>query len=203
MSSPVTTLSRSDRIGMYATIVLGGLGAIGTVWATVARLFEVLPGHDIPVLVPFQGETAELPIGPGGAAVSVTVDQAIVTVADPAQATLFALIAHPIVNGLAILAGIALLCLFCLNLASGRAFAASTVRIVFFGSGLLLVAWILGSLFQTMGVNGALAAVSDHEYDGVLFEVDFTIIFGILALGAIAAAFQVGHRLQRETEGLV
>jgi hypothetical protein len=203
MSTPVTTLSRSDRIGMYATIVLGALGAIGTVWAAIYRLTEVLPGHDIPVLVPFLGETAELPLGPGGADVTVTVEQGIVTVGDPAAATLFALIAHPIVTGLAILAGIVLLCLFCVNLARGRAFAASTVRLVLLGTGVLMVGWILGSLFQTMSVNGALAAVSDGDYEGVLFQTDFTVVFGILALGAIGAAFQIGHRLQRETEGLV
>ncbi len=66
-----------------------------------------------------------------------------------------------------------------------------------------MVGWILGSLFQTMSVNGALAAVSEGDYEGVLFQTDFTVVFGILALGAIGAAFQVGHRLQRETEGLV
>ena len=203
MTSSATTLSRSDRIGMYATIVLGAIGAAATIWAAVVRLAEVLPGHDIPVLVPFVGETATLPIGPGGADVGVEVDQAIVTVSDPAAATLFALIAQPIVTGLAVLAGILLLCLFCLNVARGRAFAASTVRIVLAGVGVLLAGWVLGSLFQTMGVNGTLAAVSDRDYDGVLFQTDFTAVFAILALGAIGAAFQVGHRLQRETEGLV
>jgi hypothetical protein len=203
MNTVTTALSRSDRIGMYATVVLGALGAVGTVWATVARLAEVLPGRDIPVVVPFVGETAELPLGPGGSAVTVDVDQATVTVSDPAGATLFALIAHPVVTGLAILAGIVLLCLFCLNVARGRAFAASTVRLVLTGVGVLTVGWVLGSLFETMGVNGTLAAVSDRQHDGVLFQTDFTAAFGILALGAIGAAFQVGHRLQRETEGLV
>ena len=203
MSTATTALSRSDRVGMYATIVLGAIGAAVTVWVAISRLAEVLSGRDIPVLVPFVGETSTLPIGPGGAEIPVEVDQAIVTVADPAPATLFALIAQPIVTGLAIVAGILLLCLFCLNLARGRAFAASTVRILFLGTGVLLVGWVLGSLFQTMGVNGALAAVSNREYDGVLFQTDFTIVFGVLALGAIGAAFQIGHRLQRETEGLV
>ncbi|MGB3909002.1 MAG: hypothetical protein WBL06_00835 [Pseudolysinimonas sp.] len=203
MSTATTSLSRSDRIGMYATIVLGAIGAAVTVWVTITRLAEVLPGRDIPVLVPFIGETATLPIGPGGAEVPVEVDQAIVTVTDPAPATLFALIAQPIVVGLAILAGILLLCLFCFNLARGRAFAKSTVRIVLTGVVVLGVGWVLGSLFQTMAVNGTLSAVSDYSYDGVLFETDFTAVFGLLALGAIGAAFQIGHRLQREAEGLV
>lgn len=202
MSTP-TALSRSDRIGMYATIVLGAIGAIITVWRMVSRLAEVLPGHNIPVLTPFVGETATLPIGPDGAAVTVGVDQAIVTVSNPASATYFALVAHPIVVGLAILAGIVLLCLFCFNLARGKAFTRSTVRIVVAGTAVLLAGWVLGSLFETMGVNGALSAVSDYTYDGVIFQTDFTPAFGVLALGAIGAAFQIGHRLQRDTEGLV
>jgi len=203
MGTPSTALSRSDRIAMYATVVLGAIGAVATVWTAVARLADVLPGRGIPVLVPFVGETATLPIGPGGAALPVEVDQAIVTVDDPAPATLFALIAEPVVTGLAILAGIVILCLLCVNLARGKAFAASTVRLVFTGTGVLLAGWLLGSMFRTMGVNGALAAVSDHTYDGVLFQTDFGIVFAVLALGAIGAAFQIGHRLQRETEGLV
>jgi uncharacterized membrane protein YeaQ/YmgE (transglycosylase-associated protein family) len=203
MSTATTSLSRSDRVGMYGTIVLGAIGAAVTVWVMITRLAEVLPGRDIPVLVPFVGETATLPIGPGASAVPVEVDQAVVTVADPAAATYFALVAQPIVVGLAILAGILLLCLFCFNLARGRAFARSTVRVLFIGTGVLLAGWVLGSLFQTMGVNGALSAVSDYEYDGVLFQTDFTAAFGVLVLGAVGAAFQIGHRLQRETEGLV
>ena len=75
--------------------------------------------------------------------------------------------------------------------------------LVFFGAGVLVVGWLGGSLFRTMGVNGTLSAVSDYTYDGVLFQTDFGAMFALLALGAIGAAFQIGHRLQRETEGLV
>lgn len=203
MATSTTSLSRSDRIGMYMTVAICVIAAVVATWAVIQRIAEVAPGTDIPVLVPFVGETAPLPIGPGGEMVDVDVDQAVVTVSDPAPATLFALIAQPIVVGLTTLAAIALLCLFCINLARGRAFSTSTVRIVFTATGVLLVGWVLGSLFRTMGVNGTLAAVSDRSYEGVLFETDFVPLFGILALGAVGAAFQIGHRLQRDTEGLV
>lgn len=203
MATSTTSLSRSDRIGMYLTVAICVIAAAVVVWTVVARLAEIAPATGIPVLVPFVDEMAPLPIGPGGEPVDVEVDQAIVTVADPAPATLFALVAQPVVVGLTTLAAITLLCLFCLNLARGRAFSASTVRIVFTATVVLLVGWVLGSLFRTMGVNGTLAAVSDRSYEGVLFETDFLPLFGILALGAVGAAFQIGHRLQRDTEGLV
>jgi hypothetical protein len=188
---------------MYLTVVLGAVGAVLTAVTAITRLAEVLPGHDIPVLVPFVDETAALPIGPSGAPVDVSVDQAIVTVADPAPATLFALIADPIVTAIWIIAAIALLCLLCINVARGRALHRSTVRIVLWGASLLVAGWVLTSLFRTMGVNGTLAAVSDGTYDGVLFQTDFAPVFGVLALGAIGAAFQIGNKLQRETDGLV
>lgn len=203
MGTDTTTLSRSDRVGMYLTVVICVIAAVVLCWSVIQRVAEVAPGTDIPVLVPFMDETAPLPIGPDGAPVEVEVDQAVVTVSDPAPATFFALIAEPVVVGLTTLGGILLLCLFCINLARGRAFSSSTVRIVFTAAGVLIVGWVLGSLFRTMGVNGTLAAVSDGSYEAMLLQFDFAPLFGTLALAAVAAAFQLGHRLQRETEGLV
>lgn len=203
MTVTTPSLSRSDRIGMYATIVLGVIGAASVLFATVTRIIEVAPNRDVPVLVPFTGETAQLPIGPGGALVTVEVDQATVIVPEPAVATHFALVAQPIVIGLALLLSIALLCLFCWNLARGRAFHRSTTRIIFAAAGTVLGGWVLGSLFTTMSVNGALSAVSEYSYEGVLFSTDVVPPIVVLALSAIGAAFQIGERLRRDTEGLV
>ena len=198
-----TRLGRSDRVSLYVTIVFALLGIGVAAWTMIARLIEVLPGTDVPVRVPFIGETADLPIGPDGAPIEVAVDEATVIVPYPAAATQFAIVAEPIVFGLAIIAGIALLGLFCWNLARGRAFTRGTVRIITWGGATLLVGWVLGSLFTTMSVNGALSAVSDYQYEGITFGTNFAALFGILAIGAIGAAFQVGERLQRDTEGLV
>lgn len=198
-----TRLSRSDRLAMYFTMLLGVIGIGVTAWHAIARLIEVAPGKDVPVLVPFRDETAALPLGPGGASVEVNVDQAVVTVPQPAAATQFALVAEPIVIALAIIAGIALLALFCWNLARGRAFARSNVRLIWWGAGVLAVGWFVGGMFTNMTVNGALSAISDYEYDGTIFATSVVPLFGILALGAIGAGFQIGEKLQRETEGLV
>ena len=194
---------RSDRIAMYITVVIGALGIVLTATRAITRLLEVAPGRDIPVLVPFVDETAALSIGPDGAAVEVAVDQAVVTVPQPAPATLFALWAEPIVFALAIIAGIVVGALFCLRLARGRAFERGTARLVFIGASILAAGWFVGAMLTNMTVNGALSAVSDYTYDGITFSVDVVPVFGLLALGAIGAAFQIGERLQRDTEGLV
>ncbi|WP_159602221.1 hypothetical protein [Agromyces humi] len=198
-----TALRRSDQVGMFLTIGLAMLGIVATGWAAVARLLEVLPGADVPVLVPFMDETAPLPIGPDGAPVQVEVTQAVVTVPHPAAATQFALVAQPIVAGLATVVVIALLAAFAWNVGRGRAFSRANVRVIWWATFTLLVGWILGGLFTTMGVNGALSAVSEYGYDGVLFSTDWVAFWGIMALGVVGAAFQVGERLQRDTEGLV
>ena len=198
-----TRLDRSDTIGMYATVGIALVAVIATIWRVAMRLAEVLPLRDVPVLVPFFDERAELPIGPDGAPVAVGVDQAVVTVPEPAAATGFALVAEPLVHGATVVAGIALFALFCWNLARGRAFSRGNVRIVLWGAGVLAAGWLLGSILTNMTVNGALSAVSDYTYEGITFSTDWAVPFAILALGAVGAAFQVGARLQRDTEGLV
>ncbi|GAA2044651.1 hypothetical protein GCM10009819_34620 [Agromyces tropicus] len=198
-----TRLDRSDRIGAYATIAVAALAIGGAAWAASARLAEVLPGRDVPVLVPFLDEAAELPIGPDGAAFPVEVDRAVVTVAEPAAATQFALVAEPIVHAAAIIAGVALLAALCWNLARGHAFSPANVRIVWWGAAVLTAGWLFGTVLTNMTVNGALAAVSARTYDGITFSTDWAIPFAILVIGAVGAAFQVGRRLQVETEGLV
>lgn len=198
-----TRLSRSDRLAMYLTMLLGAIAIGVTAWHAVARIVEVLPGTNVPVLVPFLDETAGLPIGPGGTSVEVSVDQAVVTVPHPAAATQFALVAEPVVTALAIIAGIGLLGLFCWNLARGRAFARANVRLVWWGVGVLGIGWFTGSMLTNMTVNGALSAISDYQYDGIIFQSNWLPLLGVLALGAIGGAFQIGEKLQRETEGLV
>ncbi|MFE5671048.1 hypothetical protein ACFQ58_05490 [Agromyces sp. NPDC056523] len=198
-----TRLDRADTIGMYATVCIAAVAVAATIWGVIARLAEVVPLRDVPVLVPFIDEVADLPIGPDGAPVTVAVDQAVVTVPEPAAATGFALIAEPLVHGLAIVAGVVMLALLCWNVARGRAFSRANVRIVFSGVGVLAAGWLFGTILTNMTVNGALSAVSDYTYEGITFSTDWAIPFAILALGLVGAAFQVGARLQRDTDGLV
>lgn len=206
MSTPTPTRatpSRFDRLQLYSTAALAAVGIGFTVWWVVVRLIEVLPGRNVPVLVPFLNETAPLPIGPDGSAVTVEVDRAIVTVPEPAAATLFALIAEPLVTGTTIIAAIVLLGMFCVRLARGHAFTRGTIRLVTSGWVVLLAGWALGWLFTTMSVNGALSAVSNYSYLGVLFEISWVPVFAIVAIGVVGVALQLGERMQRDTEGLV
>ena len=203
MTIETNTLPRSDRVGIYLTIAIGAIAIGLTIWQVIVRLVEVFPGVDVPVTVPLFDQTTTLPIGPSGSPIQVDVYQATIVVPDPAAATLFALYGQPVVFGAASVAAIALLCLFCWRLARGRAFERPTTRLILAAVGVIGVGWITSSVLTQMSINGAIAAVSDGSYEssGVLFEILPAI--GILGLAAIGAAFQIGERLRRDTEGLV
>ena len=78
----------------------------------------------------------------------------------PAPATQFALVAEPVVHGIAIVAGIALLALLCWNLARGRAFAVQGAAIQgagmfgYLAGGLLLEQFAPRPLIAACGLAG-------------------------------------------------
>ncbi len=196
-------LDRSDRIGMYMSVVMVAIGAVIAVVAAVARLLEVGDGRDVPVLVPLAGEEAALPLGPDGAAVTAAVDTATVTVAEPAPATLFALYAQPVWIAVVVVAGLVVAALFFLRLARGRAFDGGAARLAFIAAAIVTVGWLGDSILTNMTTNGALSAVSDYTYESMTFEVSLAPALAVLVIAAIGAALQVGEKLQRDTEGLV
>ena len=125
------------------------------------------------------------------------------TVPRPAPATQFALVAEPVVHGLAIVAGDHAARAAVLEPRPRPCLRARQRAHHVLGAGVLTAGWFLGSLLTTMTVNGALSAVSEYDYDGITFSTNWAFPFAILAIAAVGAAFQVGERLQRDTEGLV
>ncbi|MFL0412082.1 hypothetical protein ACH0AH_12975 [Microbacterium paludicola] len=196
-------IDRGDRFAGWFTAALAAIGGIWIVVQAALRIAEVVRGTDVPVLAPFAGEQAELPIGPGGSPVTVTVDQAVIAGNGLAPITSVSLVLEAVVVALGLLAALACLALLCINLARGIAFSRPNSRLILIGTIALLVTWAAGGLFRTMGVNGTFAAVSEHSYDNVIFAADLGPALAILALGMIGTAFGVGERLQRDTEGLV
>lgn len=203
MNSDSTTLDRADRINLYLSVLIAAVAIVLAGWGMVHRLAEVAPGHDISVVVPLSGEQAPLPLGPDGAPVTVDVETATVVVADPAPATLFALWAEPIVQFLAVAAGMAVAAMFFVRVARGRAFERGTARLVFIGAGILAGSWFLGGMLTTMTINGAFSAISNYTYEAGTIPSDLSPAIWILVLGAVGGALQLGERLRRDTEGLV
>jgi methyl coenzyme M reductase beta subunit len=188
---------------MYMSIGMVLVGAALAIAAAVRRLIEIAPGTDVAVTVPLSGESAQLPLGPDGAAVLATVDTATVVVPDPAPATLFALWAQPIWDAALICALLMLVALFFLRLARGLAFAPHAGRLPYAAAAVVTVGWLGSGILTNMTTNGALSAISDYTYDSAIFEVSLAPVLALMVLAAMGAALQAGERLQRDTDGLV
>jgi hypothetical protein len=186
----------------WGLIILCGAAVVFVIVQLVIRLAQVLPNSGVPVTVPLE-ETASLPVGPGGRAETVAVTQGIVHVSGMPGITLVSLVLAAVVTAATVIALVAFLGIFCINMSRGRVFVRGNVRLVLWAGGTLLVGWALSTLFTTMGVNGAFAALSDHSYDNVRFGTDYTPLFAAIAVLLVGTAFEAGLRLQRDTEGLV
>ena len=203
MSTTLSSPSRSDRISLIATIVIGIVAAGYILVLLVLRLIEVLPNREVPVLVPFVEMPTRLPIGPDGADIAANVEQATVSVSGMPTITVVSLAIAAIVTAASAIAIIAIVCIFCRRLIRGEAFSARNTRLIMATSFTLIGGWFLGTLFTNMGVNGAFSHLSDYGYDGATFTADWVPAVAAIAIGAVGIAFQAGQRLQRETEGLV
>jgi hypothetical protein len=201
--SSASSLSKWDDAALKFGVVLGAGAAIWTVVQAVQRIIQIAPNRDVPVTAAFADSTATMPVGPGGTEVEVIPTQVVLSVSDMPGITLWSLILAEVVYALAVVTVIALVCLVIRNVVRGKAFAPLTVGYI--GASTIVVGfgWILTWLFRTMGANGGAAALAGESPVNTAFGIEPVVIFAIASMGVLAAAFQIGGRLQRENEGLV
>lgn len=200
-STPVP--SKWDTSALWVAIILGAGAAVWTVTNAVTRIAEIAPNRDVPVTAAFADTLATMPVGPDGADVEVVASQVVLRVSDMPAITLWSLILAEAVYALAVVAVVVLVCLVIRNVIRGKAFDRSTVGYVGLATFTVAGGWILTWLFRTMGANGGAAALSGDSPLNTAFVIEPVVVFAIASLGALAAAFQIGHKLQREQEGLV
>jgi hypothetical protein len=202
-----TSLDRApigaSRADLITALVLGALASTWVVAMLVVRLIEVLPNERVPVPIWIGDAAADLPIGPDGALIPVDFDGGVALVSDMPGITLASVALADIVPALAAIGVIACVMLLCRNLLAGRAFAAANTRLVTAASILIAAGWAGGLLFTTMANNGAVAVLSEGTYEGVAVTIDWLPLLAATGVGAVAAAFRTGERLQRDTDGLV
>jgi hypothetical protein len=187
------------------SVLLVGAGVI--VWNLVTLVTDVvrlLPNRDVPVDVRLTGATLALPIGPGGGPVPATVDVASVAVSDMPVATYASALGAAVVPPLATIAVTACVLLLCRHILAGRFFSATTTRLITAISLLIALGWLAWFGFSVMASNGTLALVADPAVlDATRVTFSWTPILASMAVGALAAVFRAGERMQRDTEGLV
>jgi len=201
--SSASSLSKWDDAALKLAIVFGIAAAAWTVFEAVQRIIRIVPNRDVPVTAAFADSTATMPIGPGGAEVEVIPTQVTLSVSDMPPITLWSLILAEVAYALAVVTVIALVCLVIRNITRGAAFAPRTVGYIGSATIVLGVGWIVTWLFRTMGANGGSAALADGSPVNTAFAIEPVLFFAIASMGVLAAAFQIGGKLQRENEGLV
>ncbi|MGH3705268.1 MAG: hypothetical protein ACRDT9_11610, partial [Agromyces sp.] len=70
-STAAPSISRSDTVALWLFMVAGAVIAVWGIAAAVLRILEVAPNRDVAVAAEFAGTSAEAPIGPDGALVTV------------------------------------------------------------------------------------------------------------------------------------
>lgn len=193
----------TDRMALRVTIVLGVAAAVYTVVQAVIRIIQIVPNKDVPVMASFADTPATLPIGPGGAEVSVVAEQVLISASDMAPITVVSLVLAEVIYALAVVLAIACVSLVIRNINRGEVFGRSNVALVGTLTFTVAIGWILTWLFRTMGANGAASALAGEPGDNTPLRLEFVVAFAVAALGALSAAWVAGHRLQRDTEGLV
>lgn len=198
---PWAAPGRSD---LWLTIVVGSLVVLGAVIAAVMDVLRLIPNRDVPVSVLVPEESVDLPLGPGGSAVRARVESAWVTVAElPTTAHLVA-VANAVVPKLIIVAVTVCVIVLCRNLLAGRFFSRTNTWLITAVGLTIGVGWLLDLVMGSIVSNWILAIVGEREpYERLAFQVDLLPLAAALGVGALAAAFYAGERMQRDSEGLV
>ncbi|MBW0254224.1 MULTISPECIES: hypothetical protein [unclassified Cellulomonas] len=193
--------SRSDLLSL---LVVGAAVIVWQAIGLVASVVRILPNRDAPVDVMIMGATVDLPLGPDGAAVAATVDTATLTVSDLPAATYVAALGAAAVPPLATIGVTVCVLLLSRRMLAGQFFSRTTTRLITAVSLLIAGGWVAWFGCSVLASNGVLAQIADRAVmEQITFQVSWTPILASMAVGALAAAFHAGERLERETEGLV
>lgn len=195
-------LKRDEKWLAIGAVIIGAALSLATVGTAVTTLVRNLSGG-LSFVAPFMGEEAALPIGPGGAAVPVQVQQATIDAPDTPAISVASHVIEAVGGAAAMVTVVLCLTWLCLNIARGRVFDRRNERLLSFCALAAGLGWGIQLLFGTMTINGAFASISDGDYNNVLAEVSFTPLIATFVFGVLAAAFRIGSRLQKDAEGLV
>jgi uncharacterized protein YhhL (DUF1145 family) len=148
-------------------------------------------------------DPAPAALGGSSAIVSATYESVTLVVADLPSIARVALIAEAVVTTLLAIGICAAVVWLCVRVFMGRPFARPAATGISVIALLVIVAGLGGPFLR--GIANT-EAVAHAGYDGLallLFQVDFAPLGWAFALIVVAAAFEIGQRLQRDNDGLV
>lgn len=199
------TRSNLNAIALVALLV-----AAVAVWVGASKIasafspvfFVTLPTSvDVPDTSPTNGAVPGIPTVIGG-----QFDTATVAAAGLGTSARLLIAAAALVGMLATVLVALAIAYLCRRLRRGDPFIPTLSRAIFVAALTLMIGGVIG---QGLTVAGAWLACDElnaarHSHEFVPGgPIDFAPIIAGIVLGVIAAAFRIGERLQRDTEGLV
>ncbi|WP_313545057.1 hypothetical protein [Leifsonia aquatica] len=196
--------SKGDRASIVSFIVAGVVLAGWSIVQAVRTIVEAASNRDVRVLADFAGTTAQAPIGPGGSMREVELATAYVTAPQLPVASFVALVLREILTAATVVGVIVCLAWLAINVLRGRIFSRANTALVAIASIYGLLAWAGIALLNTMVANGAIARISDRDFDNAVMSIPLQpLLLLAFAAAIVATAFTVGDRMRRDTEGLV
>ncbi|GIG34861.1 hypothetical protein [Cellulomonas pakistanensis] len=194
----------TSRADLLSVQVVGAAVILWQAIGLVASVARIAPNRDAPVDVMVAGAPVDLPLGPDGAPLAATVDTATLTVSDMPVATHVAALGAAVVPPLATIAVTICVLMLCRRMLAGQFFSGTITRLITAVSLLVAGGWVAWFGCSVLASNGVLALVADRSIlEEITFQVSWTPVLTSMAIGALAAAFHAGERLQRDAEGLV
>jgi len=197
-----TAAVRARRaLGLAEKVILGfiaGAAAAVAVVEVVLLVQRLVSRASGPVLLTDVPLAAPLDAGFAGAtfdAVSLTVDLSAGGRA--------AMMGAAAVSSLLVLGICAALAWLCVRVFLGKPFVRSATWGIGVVAILVLVAGMVGPLLTGIANAEAALALDTAQLPPLLVELDLSPLAWAFALTVVAAAFEIGQRLQRDTEGLV
>ncbi|WP_166980365.1 hypothetical protein [Paramicrobacterium fandaimingii] len=209
-----TQRSRTERIERYLLQVIATGAVMFSVigaWAAIARAISLLTSPTVRVTDMMAATDRGDLVADFGAvsdAASVTADVTVVGLPSAARWWLLAADALPVITGIGVSV---VIIVFIVGVLKGRPFGTMTLwGLVAYAALALIGDWghgVLqaiahGEVASFLGGSAA-SGVSADDVFSMSLDISMTPLVWAIALAVIAAAFEIGRRMQRDTEGLV
>ncbi len=206
MSANATTtnsLSRGDRASLVGFMLAGAVIIVWTTVVSVLRIVDLVRGTDVPVSVEFIDDTVPVPYGSSGEAIDVAIERGTV-VADLSATAATAGVIGQIMSIVTSIVVVGCLVLLAVGILRGRVFSRRHTGLVMTAGLVGIIGFAAVPFFDNMVANAVVADLTDNELNNAILSVEpFVFVLAAFVIATIGTAFTVGHRLQRDTEGLV
>lgn len=205
MTSPKQdTLSRGDTGALIAFCLAGvAIAAYITIFSLI-RIVTLLGGASVPVMVEFVDQPVDVPLGAGGADITLELDRAAINASALPPIAVTTGVIGQILQIVTIVLVIGCLLLLARSILSGIVFSRRNTRLVMVAGLSGLFGYAAVQFFDNVLANATVASETDNAVHNAVISVEpFTFILAAFVISIIGTAFVVGDRLQRETEGLV